>query len=100
MKTIDGKKYLRIGEVADRVNRTTSTIKNWYKWAKEKDKLDLLPEVIRVGSRRDRYFLESDMEQLEKFADSIEYGSMSDFNQRMWGDRKIESKRSVDFEMK
>jgi len=99
MKYVDGKVYLRIGEAATIVNRTNSTIKNWYGWAEENDKVDILPEMIRIGERKDRYFLESDMDKLKNFANSIKYGSMSKFNEKLWGQRNIENKRSTEFKL-
>lgn len=94
-KVIDGVTYLRIGEVAKLIDRSALTIKNWYQWAEETDNLDLLPPIYFIGEKRKiRHFREEDVPKLIKFRDSIQYGSMSEFNEKKWGDRDIKNKRN------
>lgn len=97
MKIINNEEYLKIGEVSKLIKRTPQTIKNWYEWAELNDALDLLPHVERVGERGIRYFRKSDMKKMHKFKNKIKYGTMSDFNQSKWGNRNIETKRTIPF---
>lgn len=88
MKKIDGEIYLTIGQVAKEVGRGVTTIKNWYEWAEENDRLDDLPEVkTDFDKRGTRYFKESDIPTLIEFRDSIKYGMMADVNRKKWGSR-------------
>lgn len=79
----DNINYLRIGEVAKRINKTTQTIKSWYGWAEftgNKEILGELPTIYRFDKRGTRYFKESDIPQLEKWCNKyISYGTMSDY---------------------
>lgn len=80
---------LRIGEVAEMIDRSPQTIKNWYKWMEiqPSEKHHLLPEVVKVGEKGIRHFHKADIPKLKKFRDHISYGSMSDFNRELWGKR-------------
>lgn len=95
MRTIDGNNYLTIGEVAKIVDRSTQTIKYWYKWYEEQSE-DVKSENVLPATRRDldakktHYFLEGDMDALIVFRDQISYGKMSEFNNRRWGERGTE----------
>lgn len=98
MKIINGEEYLKIGEVAELIDRSPLTIKNWYEWAEQNDCLYLLPDMERVGVRQIRYYKRDQITKLLDFRDSIKYGTMSDFNQDKWGDRNIKTKRSRPFD--
>lgn len=87
MKTINGEKFCRIGEVAKEINRSAQTIKHWYKWAEESGNTNVLPKVFRLDSRGTRYFRLEDVPKLAEFAENIEYGQMSDYNSKLWGER-------------
>lgn len=78
---------LTIGQVSKRIRRTAQTIKHWYEWAEENNKMHELPEMHRKGPKGIRYFKESDIPKLEEFRDKIQYGMMSDYNVKNWGRR-------------
>lgn len=99
MKIIDGENYLKIGKVAELVGRTPLTIKNWYEWAEMNNCLEALPKMVRIGKRQIRFYKEDELYKLTRFRDSIEYGSMSDFNETKWGDRNVEEKRTKSFKV-
>ncbi|ADL40335.1 hypothetical protein phiCTP1_gp34 [Clostridium phage phiCTP1] len=79
----DNINYLRIGEVAKRIDKTTQTIKSWYGWAEftgDKEIQSGLPTIYRFDKRGTRYFKESDIPQLEKWYNKyISYGTMSNY---------------------
>lgn len=80
--------YITIGDVAKKIGRGVVTIKNWYEWAEKNDCLDMLPEMRRdLDARGTRFFLESDIDKLIKFRDSIKYGMMADVSRKKWGER-------------
>lgn len=83
----DSKNLLTIGEIARFIGRGSQTIKHWYEWAEENDRLSELPNMYRVGSKGVRYFDENDVGKLIEFRDKISYGMMSDYNVKNWGKR-------------
>lgn len=87
MKTIKGEEFCRIGTVAKEIDRSAQTIKHWYKWAEQSGNTDMLPPVYRLDSRGTRYFKKADIPKLAEFAEGIEYGQMSDYNSKLWGER-------------
>jgi hypothetical protein len=96
MKTVDGVKYLTIGEVSKLIDRSAQTIKNWYKWAKLNNEEGSLPPFRRdLDLKGTYYFAEDDVPKLIQFRDSISYGQMSDFNVSRWGQRgkEIEARK-------
>jgi DNA-binding transcriptional MerR regulator len=90
-RKLDGKVYLTIGEVAKLIGRGAQTIKSWLDWYSEQDdetkQKNPLPEPKLLDERGTRYFDESDIPMLEKFRDSIGYGSMAEHNRKRWGKR-------------
>ncbi len=98
MKNIGGKSYLTIGEVAELIDRSAQTIKNWYKWAASTDTNSTagLPPFRRdLDAKGTYHFEEAVIEDLKAFRDSISYGQMSEFNVSRWGKRgkEIEARK-------
>jgi hypothetical protein len=91
MRRLNGKNYLRIGEVAKKIERGTLTIKSWYDWhSQQPDSVKAeypLPEIHKLDDRGTRYFEESDINKLVVFRDKIAYGTMAEFNRPRWGNR-------------
>jgi hypothetical protein len=81
--------YIRIGDLAEILDRSPQTIKNWYKWLDQQgpEMKNMLPEVYLVGSKGIRHFKKSDIPKFKKFRDGIKYGSMAEFNSTLWGKR-------------
>jgi DNA-binding transcriptional MerR regulator len=81
--------FYSIGEVADKIGRSSQTIKNWYEWqATVPDEERKLPEVhTNLDARGTRYFKEADIEQLITFRDNIQYGQLAEVSQLKWGKR-------------
>lgn len=99
MKTVNNVNYLSIGEVSKIVDRSSQTIKNWYRWA-AKEEVEPnqvgLPEYRRdLDGKGTYHFKEEDIQALIDFRDGISYGQMSDFNITRWGQRgkEIEARK-------
>ena len=57
MKEINGEYYFSFQELCDKIRRSKYTVRNWYAWAEENNKLDLLPIILWFGEKRKaRYF--------------------------------------------
>ena len=70
-------KLLRIEEVAVILGCSFKSINNWYWFRRENpdnEYAKLLPDYIQDGTRKTRYWKESDIPQLKKFKDSIPQG--------------------------
>lgn len=87
VKIVDGIRYVKIGEVARIVERSTQSIKLWYDYAKENPEVDLPPYRTDLDGRGIRYWKEDDVPKLITFRDTIVRGMMSDFNVNKWGDK-------------
>jgi hypothetical protein len=94
--TINDEVFIKIGLASKIIGRSTQTIKHWYEYAKTKG--IYLPEMYtNIDKRGTRYFKENDLAVISKFADNVTYGSMSDYNIKLWGEKgkTIESKQST-----
>jgi|SRR5690625_2268260 len=88
MREHNGYSYVTIGEVAEEIDRGSTTIKNWYEWAEKNGRLDDLPEMkTDFDAKGTRYFREVDIPKLIEFRDNIKYGMMADINREKWGQR-------------
>jgi hypothetical protein len=88
MKTVNGERYLKLGEVAKLLERSTQTIILWYKYQDDKgEDVGLPPVRTDLDKRGSRYWKEEDIAALVDFRDGITRGSMSDFNVKLWGKR-------------
>lgn len=88
MKTINGERFLTIGEVSEIVLRGVQTIKAWYKWAEDNNCTEQLPEVHRdIDQKGTRYFRETDLHLMKVFRDSVKYGNMAEQSRTRWGKR-------------
>lgn len=88
MKIVDEQEYLTIGEVSKIVGRSVSTIRNWYEYAEQIKVENKLPPLFReLDKKGTRYIKKEDVAKLEKFKNSIRYGSMATFNATKWGER-------------
>lgn len=66
--------YIKIEELAMRIDTSTQTINNWYKWKRENPNDELakiLPPYIQEGNRQTRYWNVSDIWRFIKFRSSI-----------------------------
>lgn len=88
MRFIEGKAYFTSGDVGAYVNRNVQTINNWDKYS---DKLEargearLIPKPIRINGRR--LFTQSQVKEIQVFADNFERGTMAEFNRNLYGKR-------------
>lgn len=98
IKEVNGTVYIKIGLAAKLVGKSTQTIKHWYEYAQEK-KIDFPTIHTELDNRGTRYFTQEAIYALEKFGKNISYGSMSDFNIKLWGNRgeNIQAKNSNRF---
>lgn len=89
MKSINGVNYIKIGEVASRVNRSTQTVKIWYEYAQDNN--ITLPEYrTDLDGKGTRYWLESDVPKLIEFRDGLTKGMMVGTTQKKWGKKRVE----------
>jgi hypothetical protein len=98
MKVKDGIEYLKIGEVADRLERSTQTIKIWYEWYENQSKgyrqENPFPEVRQdVDKRRTRYYKKDEIKYLVEFKKGLEYGDITEVTRDKWGERGKRIKR-------
>lgn len=82
---------IRIGKVAEILDRSPLTIKRWYAWQEEfgpNPTLGELPTMHRKGPRMDRYFDSEDIPKLIHFRDQLKLnpGIMKEFNRRFKGE--------------
>ena len=74
-------KLLKMGQVAQRINRTTQTIANWYKAQKRGVGTSvILPEPVWIRGKR--YFREEDIEVFEEFLKKTKKGDMVKYNKK------------------
>ena len=69
--------YIKIEELAMRIDSSTQTINNWYKWKREhpNDELaQLLPDYIQEGNRQTRYWNTKDIWKFIEFKTNIVHG--------------------------
>lgn len=70
-------KRLTIAELAVAIGSGTQTITNWYRWKRENPENEyakLLPDFVRGGAHRTRYWYESDITRILEFKNSIPQG--------------------------
>lgn len=95
MKLVDGKKYFRISEVCEQVERSATTIARvWYeaeRYAIENNihfPFVLPPYRQDLDKKGTKYWDEEAIKKLIKFRDSIMPGDLSFYtSQNMWGER-------------
>jgi len=96
MREIDGMRHYTFAEACEKIGRGKLTIRGWYAWAEESGHLDKLPAILWSSDPRPvRLFSEKDIADLIQFRDGVKYGSMSEFNEKRWGNRGIQKKRSI-----
>lgn len=69
--------YIKIEELAMRIDSSVQTINNWYKWKRENpdnESASLLPEYIQEGNRQTRYWNTSDIWKFIEFKTAIVHG--------------------------
>lgn len=87
MKIIDNQKHYTAKEVGMLVGRTHLTVHLWDTWSNELDERGdarLIPEPIKIGKQKTRYWNERDIEAIKHFADNIQRGDLAEFSQRQW----------------
>lgn len=70
-------RMLKVQEVAVAVDASVQTINGWYKWKNENadhELAKLLPDYVRQGNKRTRYWKQSDIWKLIQFKKSIPQG--------------------------
>ncbi|WCK56960.1 hypothetical protein PP175_27605 (plasmid) [Aneurinibacillus sp. Ricciae_BoGa-3] len=90
MKIIDGKKHYTAKEIGMLVNRTHLTVHLWDTWSNElaeRGDKRLIPEPIKIGKQKTRYWSETDVSLIESFAKNIQRGDLAEFSQRQWGNK-------------
>lgn len=101
MKTVDGQKYLTIGEVAREIGRIPQTLKNWLSWyeAQEEEvqtKCPLPKAITDLDTKGTRFFRAEDLPIFHAFKDSLQYGKMAEFSITRWGKRGQEIQNRKD----
>lgn len=69
--------YIKIEELAMRIDSSTQTINNWYKWKRENPDNELaqmLPSYLQDGKRQTRYWNVSDIWRFIEFKTAIVHG--------------------------
>lgn len=69
--------YIKIEELAMRIDSSVQTINNWYKWKRENPDNELasiLPEYIQEGNRQTRYWNAKDIWKFIEFKQAIVHG--------------------------
>ena len=80
--------YIKIEELAMRIDSSTQTINNWYKWKREhpdNELAQMLPCYLQDGKRQTRYWNTADIWKLLEFKQHIvrgRNGIMGDITQR------------------
>lgn len=100
MKKHKGVEYLKIGEVAELVDRSPLTIKNWYEWYdQQSDEYKVnnpFPEVRQdLDARHTRYYRADQVHLLIEFRDNLEYGDIAELSREKWGERGEKIKRRL-----
>ena len=102
MKLIDKVEYYTVTEVAKQVDRSVSTILNWYdaeQYAKENgiEFPEGLPKIHRDFDKKGtRYWTEKDIENIKQFRDSVVSGSLSFYSRKLWGERGRRIQENID----
>lgn len=68
---------IKIEELAMRIDSSTQTINNWYKWKRENpdnELASLLPDYIQEGNRQTRYWNTKDIWKFIEFKTAIIHG--------------------------
>lgn len=68
---------IKIEELAMRIDSSTQTINNWYKWKRENPEHELaalLPDYIQEGARQTRYWDTKDIWKFIEFKTAIIHG--------------------------
>ena len=71
------KGFIKIEELAMRIDSSTQTIDNWYKWKRENPDNELasiLPDYIQDGNRQTRYWNTADIWKFIEFKKAIVHG--------------------------
>jgi hypothetical protein len=93
VKIIDGQKHYTAKEVGMLVGRTHLTVHLWDTWSNElaeRGDKRLIPEPIKIGKQKTRYWNEKDIASIEHFAKNIQRGDLAEFSQRQWGKKPHE----------
>ncbi|PLS19652.1 hypothetical protein CVD28_04345 [Bacillus sp. M6-12] len=94
MKIIDGQKHFTAKEVGMLVERTHLTVHLWDTWSNElaeRGDKRLIPEPIKIGKQKTRYWNEKDIPAIEHFAKNIHRGDLAEFSKRQWSKKSNES---------
>lgn len=70
-------RYLNVMELSIMIGSSVQTISSWYRWKTlhpEHELAKLIPDYIRIGNRRTRYWVESDVWKLIEFKKRIPQG--------------------------
>lgn len=68
---------IKIEELAMRIDSSTQTINNWYKWKRENPDNELaavLPEYVQEGNRQTRYWNTEDIWKFIEFKQAVVHG--------------------------
>ena len=93
--------------VANKLNISTKTLNNWYKWYQDStiekpEDFPALPEFIQESVRGPRYWTESDIKQLKKFQEWLPHGRngvMGAVSRQYWS-KKVTEKQTEETENK
>ncbi|WP_336775360.1 hypothetical protein [Paenibacillus sp. MMO-58] len=89
MKNHDGIDYYTIGEVSKIVGVSTITLKLYYEWATQNNKLADLPAMRDDLTNRGTRFLKADeINKINTFRESRQRGDMAALNEEKYGNRK------------
>lgn len=69
--------YIKIEELAMRIDSSVQTINNWYKWKRENPEHELaslLPDYTQEGNRQTRFWNVKDIWKLIEFKTAIVHG--------------------------
>lgn len=101
MKIINGQKHYTAKEVGMLVGRTNLTVHLWDTWSKElaeRGDLRLIPEPLKMGKQKTRYWNEKDISFIDNFAKNIQRGDLAEFSKRQWGKKdpkSLSKKRNI-----
>lgn len=84
---INKRELLRIGQVAEILNRSTQTIAHWYRAQKQGIGTTVkLPQPVWINGKR--YFREEDIDIFFEFMGSLKRGDMAEYNEKFWTTHK------------
>lgn len=98
MKIIEGEKYYTAKEVGLLVNRTHLTVHLWDTWSNELEERGdkrLIPEPLKVGKQKTRYWKEDDIVLIKNFANNIQRGDLAEFSQRQWSKKNTSLEKDI-----